>query len=171
MKYICIHGPIYKKYLLNTVTAVRARRYHASYQNWCLNNFCHIGRDPDILLFRNVYRLNLSDKCNKIWIMLRNIENLLVNLYIYSLQQLHNIVLLFKKKILYVTFDPNSWVNIDGKILKVETNMHIAEICLKLIWHMYIFIPQKSPFFHLGHQWGFWFKNPKKWHLKFHCSL
>ena len=33
MKYICIHGPIYKKYLLNTVTTIRARRYHPSYQN------------------------------------------------------------------------------------------------------------------------------------------
>ena len=48
-----------------------------------------------------------------------------------------------------------SGVNIDGKILKVETNMHIAEICLKLILHMYIFIPQKFQFFHLEHQWGF----------------
>ena len=31
-------------------------------------------------------------------------------------------------------------------MLQVETKSNIAETCLKMFLHMYIFIPQKSPF-------------------------
>ena len=75
-------------------------------------------------------------------------------------ENVNDLGFLWDKNQLYcVTFKVDlrsiSGVNIDGKMLKVDTNMHIAEMCLKLILHMYIFIPQKSPFFHLEHQWGF----------------